>query len=145
MKHAFRWALASILFASALAGTSSCRAPLTSAGERMESYPSSQIKVNSRLFGKWFTITDSAVVRGENGLLKITVSAENLKNKDAQFEFRFRWLDKDGIEVTSAGSLWTARSAAARERVLLTGIAPTRIVEDFILDLRFVHPGTRWD
>jgi len=144
MNHAIPRILTAALLATGLAGTVSCRAPLTSAGATMETYPSNQLKVNSRLFGRWFTVTDSAIVRGDNGLLKATVSVENLKNKDAQFEYRYRWLDKDGIEVSSGGSIWTARSAAARERVLLTGVAPTRIVEDFILDIRFAYPSTRW-
>jgi uncharacterized protein YcfL len=144
MRHSFRSALAIFLLPLLLVGAGSCRAPLTSAGARMESYPGNQLKVNSRLFGRWFTITDSAVAQGENGLLKVTISAENLKNKDAQIEFRFRWLDADGIEVSSVGSLWTARSAAAREKILLTGVAPSKIVKDFILDIRFAYPSTRW-
>ena len=144
MKHAFRRALVAGALVSALAGTSSCRAPLTSAGAMMESYPSNLIKVNSRLFGRWFVITDSAIARGDNGLLKASISMDSLKNKDAQMEFRYRWLDGDGIEVTSGGSVWIARSVAAREKILLTAIAPSKNVQDFILDIRFVHSSTRW-
>jgi uncharacterized protein YcfL len=144
MKHLLRWGLAAVALVSLAAGTSSCRTPVTSAGETMESYPSNKVKVNGRLFGQRFTITDSAVAKGDNGLLKATVSVESLRNRDMQIEFRYRWLDGDGIEVTTGSSIWNARSVGAREKLLMTGIAPSKNVEDFILDVRFAYPSTRW-
>ncbi|MCA1809158.1 MAG: YcfL family protein [Lentisphaerae bacterium] len=60
------------------------------------------------------------------------------------FEYRYRWIDDDGIEVTSGTTIWVQRVAGARETVLLSGIAPTKRAADFILDMRFVYPSTRW-
>lgn len=128
----------------AVVGISGCRTEYTSAGAMMESYPGNKVTVNSRLFGGWFTVVGSTVARGDNGLLKVTITVANRKKNDAQMEYRYRWVDKDGIEITSGSSIWTAKSAGGGEHVLLSGIAPTKIAEDFILDLRFVQKSHRY-
>ena len=128
--------------AAMAAGPSGCR-KLDAAGIVVESYPSTKITVNSRIFGKWFEVTQSALARGDNGLLRATISVRNVK-KECQVEYRYRWIDKDGIEVTTGTAIWTAMSVAARETALMTGVAPSRQAVDFILDIRFPHKSTRW-
>ncbi|HBA85064.1 MAG TPA: hypothetical protein DCZ95_13310 [Verrucomicrobia bacterium] len=144
MKHPSRQIIAAAGLIAALSLTSACRTHITSAGVTMESYPSNRVTVNSRLFGGWFAVVNSALAKGDNELLQATVSLENLKNDDAQIEFRFRWIDAQGIEVTSGSSVWRARGAGARETLLLSGIAPAKTAVDFILDVRFVHNSRRW-
>lgn len=116
---------------------------IRSAGIVVESYPQTQVKVNDTLFGKQFRVTQTSVNRMDNGLLRVTVTLENIR-RGCQFEYRYRWLDVNGIEVVSGLSIWTPQSAATREQKLLSGVAPTRQAEDFILDIRFNHKSTRW-
>jgi uncharacterized protein YcfL len=110
----------------------------------VESYPQTQVKVNSVLFGGWFQVTQTAVARGENGILQATVTIANMKNASCQIEYRYRWTDANGIEVGSGTSLWRAMSVGGRESKLLTGIAPSRQAADFVLDVRFVHKSIRF-
>lgn len=136
--------LAAVLVACGLAaGTTSCRHRATSAGLTVESYQSTQVKVNSAIFGRQFRVTQSAIARGDNGLLQATISLENLK-KDCQIEYRYRWVDDKGIEVRSGTSIWTPLAVGSRETKLLTGIAPSKAAADFILDVRFSFKSTRW-
>jgi uncharacterized protein YcfL len=144
MKQLYRHIIICAGIIAALSFNNACRTHVTSAGMTMESYPSNQVTVKSRLFRGWFAVVSSALAKGENELLKATISLENLKNDDAQIEFRFRWIDAEGIEVTTGSSIWTARSVGARETVMLSGIAPAKTATDFILDVRFVHNSTRW-
>ncbi len=132
--------------ALALAGLAcgGCRNPVTSAGLTLESYPGNQVKVNSRVFGKHFRVVNIAAAKGQNQLLRATISLENLQKFSMAFEYRFRWIDAEGIEINTGTTLWISKIAAARETVLLTGIAPTKLAADFILDARFVYPSTRW-
>ena len=113
----------------------------SSAGLVVESYPQTEIRVNSKFFKGWFEVTDVAVARGDNGLLQATVTVANLKG-DCQIEYRYRWTDANGIEVTSGMTTWRPLVVGARERKLLTGMAPSKNVEDFILDVRFSYKST---
>lgn len=123
--------------------STACRHRVTSAGLTVESYPSTQVKANSAIFGRQFHVVQSAIAKGDNGLLQATVTLENLK-KDCQIEYRYRWLDDKGIEVRSGTSIWTPLAVGAREQKLLSGIAPAQNVADFILDVRFSFKSTRW-
>jgi uncharacterized protein YcfL len=116
---------------------------ITSAGITVESFQQTQVKENSRIFGKQFRVVNSAIARGDNGLLLATITLENLR-KDCQFEYRYRWLDDKGIEVRSGTSIWQPVAAASREQKMLSGIAPSKNASDFILDIRFSFKSTRW-
>lgn len=133
-----------LLLAACLLLPMGCRRLVpTSAGIMVESYPQTKIKVNSKIFGDHFRVVETAAAKGDNGLLRATVSVENLKG-DCQFQYHYRWLDKNGIEVRTGLGVWQPMSAGSREVKLLTGVAPAKNVEDFILDIRFSYGSTRW-
>ena len=115
----------------------------TSAGIQVESYPHNRITVNSKMFGERFRVTQCVAAKTEAGRLQATVSLENCGG-DCQFQYRYRWLDKNGIEVKSGSSIWIPMSAGAKEVKLLSGLAPELAVEDYILDIRFSYGSTRW-
>jgi uncharacterized protein YcfL len=124
------------------AAFSSCRTP--SAGITVESYPKTKIAVNSKIVGRWLEVTDTTAAKRDNDLLQAQVTVQNRRQYDCQFEYRFRWLNKNGMAVGSGLSVWTPISISAREKALLNGVAPSKEVEDFILDVRFSNPGSRW-
>jgi uncharacterized protein YcfL len=139
-----RLRMAGLLVACGLAMvTMSCRHRVTSAGMTVESFQGTQVKANSTVFGRQFRVVQSAIARGDNGLLQATITLENLK-KDCQIEYRYRWLDDQGIEVRSGTSIWTPLAVGSRESKLLSGIAPSKAAADFILDIRFSFKSTRW-
>ncbi len=134
--------LAAPAAALALAGlVASCRSP--SGGITIVSYPQEQIIVHSQIFERWFQVSSCAVATNENGLLHATVSLQNIREQ-CQFEYRYRWLDADGIEVRTGTAIWTPQSSGPKEIKMLTGIAPNRDAASFILDIRFTYPSTRW-
>lgn len=127
-----------------LSGTAGCRRiKPSSAGISVESYPSTTIKVNSRYFEQRFEVTHYAAARDDNDRLRVSISLRNLKG-DTAFEYRYRWLDRHGIEVPSNLTLWQQMTSSGGEEALLTGIAPHRDVEDFILDIRLFYSSARW-
>lgn len=124
-----------------LGGAVSCRSP-DSGGITVESYPDKTVRVGSGVFGDWFVVRDVATGT-RNRLLTVTVALENLHD-DCQFAYRYRWLDRDGLEIGSYIDVWEPRSTGKREKALLTGVAPTAQVEHYILDIRFPYKSTRW-
>lgn len=132
------------LAAACAASTTSCRRlKPSSAGLVVESYPKTQIKVNSRFFDGYFEVSQCNVAKGNNGLLQATVVLENKKG-DCQIEYRYRWLDGNGIEIGGGTTVWTPMSVGSKEQKLLTGIAPSKNVDDFVLDVRLAYKSTRW-
>ena len=126
-----------------LLGAVACQTRWSSGGIMVESYPGNQVTVNSKVFGRWFEISQVAVARGESGLLKATISARNIK-RECQVEYRFRWLDAEGIEIAPDTASWIPTAVAQRGTLLMSGIAPSKKAEDFILDMRFPSKSKRW-
>lgn len=119
----------------------SCRTP--SAGITIESYPKTEITVNSKMVGNRLEVIEYNA-RKVNNLLQVQISAKNITRKDFQFEARFQWMDKDGMTVETPMTTWTPVSISAREKAFLKGIAPAENVEDFVFIVRFTRPSTRW-
>lgn len=70
-----------------------------------------------------------------NGLLKIQVEILNRRNSRQQVDYRFEWVDSDGMVVDTPMSRWTQISLAGKESVWITGVAPTPRTVDFRLKL----------
>jgi len=120
---------------------SSCRT--LSSGIVVESYPSTKVIANSRMVAKRLRIIEYSAQK-RNELLLAQISTQNITQKDCQFEYRFIWLDHQGVRVESALSTWVPVSLSAKEKIQMKGVAPTKEVEDFIFTVRFVRPSTRW-
>ncbi len=143
LKRGFLHVLPTVM-AVGLAAAAGCRnLKPSSAGMSVSSYPGTVIKVNSIYFEKRFMVTHYAAARDDHDRLKVSISMRNLKG-DTAFEYRYRWLDKDGVEVPSNLTLWQQMSTGGGEEALLTGFAPHRDVADFILDIRLFYSSSRW-
>jgi len=119
----------------------SCRTP--SAGITVDSYPSTQITVDAKMVGRRIKVVEYNA-RKRDGQLQVQITAQNVTKKDCQFEYRFQWLDKDGMSVDTTTTVWQPASISAMEKAFLKGMAPTRSVEDFVFIVRFSRPSTRW-
>jgi uncharacterized protein YcfL len=119
-----------------------CKTKPPVGGMRVESYPKTSITVNAKLFDGWFTVKTVAIAERQN-LLNAQITLENLKG-DARIEYRFQWLDEQGVGLMYHTPLWVAASVSRRELVLLKGIAPNPEVKDFILEVRMRQASTRW-
>lgn len=82
--------------------------------------------------------------RRTNGLLEAQVRGQNMKGKDIQFEYRFIWLDADGMRLDTEMSTWKPLALSGKEVAFMTGIAPTPDATDFLMAVRFSQQSTRW-
>lgn len=134
--------LLSVIGVVLLIALGSCRTP-PSAGITVETYPQNKMQVNSRILGGWLSVVEVNTVK-KNDLLVGQVTAQNSTQKDCQFEYRFRWLDGDGLELTTIMSVWTPVSVAGMEKKTMQGIAPAKNAANFVFDVRFRRPSARW-
>lgn len=102
-----------------------------------------KVTANSLLLNNHIRVVDRST-RRENGLLEVQVRGQNVKGKDVQFEYRFIWLDEDGIKLDTQMTTWKPLSLHAKEEAFMTGIAPTPEATDFLMAVRFAHQATRW-
>lgn len=119
-----------------------CRTP-PSAGLMVESYPKNKITVNSRIVGGWLEVTE-VVAAKRNDLLQAQVTALNTTRSDCQFEYRFEWRDKNGMDIPTGMTVFVPVSIAAREKKAMQALAPTKEAEDYVFVVRFRRPSLRW-
>lgn len=84
-----------------------------------------------------------------DGLLMVQVSAKNVRtgffsemvswfmdDNPYKITYRFSWLDKNGMEVSTAASTWIPMTVIPGDTVRLQAISPNSRCRDFILSLR---------
>ena len=119
-----------------------CKTKTPEGGLRVESYPQTAITVNHRMFDGWFKVHGVSVGLRED-VLQAQVTLENMKG-DCRLEYRYQWLDAQGIGLMYQVPAWIPVGASRRELALLKGIAPSPEVKDFILEVRMRRASTRW-
>jgi uncharacterized protein YcfL len=120
-----------------------CRTP-PSAGITVESYQKNSVTVNSKILKGWLTVTEVTTVRGENDLLSAQVTAQNTTRKDCQFEYRFEWIDKNGLTINTVMTTWVPINVSGMEKARMRAVAPSKAATDFILIVRFRRSSERW-
>ena len=102
-----------------------------------------KVIANSLLLNNHIRVVERST-RLVNGLLEAQVRGQNVKDKDVQFEYRFVWLDKDGVRLDTEMTTWKPLALHAKEVALMTGIAPTPEATDFLMAVRFAKQSKRW-
>ena len=99
--------------------------------------------VNSTILDRHVQVLERTT-RRVNGLMEVQIRGQNITDKDIQLEYRFIWLDAEGVPLESGMSVWKPLHLSAREDAFLKAIAPSPEAEDFLMTLRFVNKATRW-
>jgi len=134
--------LPAILLAGLAAGVlASCRTP--TASTQVESYPHNKVTVNSKILGSRLEITEVSFTN-RHGRAIAQIRAQNVTQTDLMFEYRYRWLDDAGMHIKRGVDQWMPTEAAARADMLMEQMAPNKEATDFIFEVRFRAPNTRW-
>ncbi len=88
------------------------------------------IESNSGLLSDSLSIADTKTGFVGN-LLKAQVSIKNDSRKQLNFQYKFKWLDKNGFEVAIDGRPWTPISITPYESKTVQGVAPNPTVNSF--------------
>ena len=142
MKKPLTWPLIPALALFLAAVCVSCKTKKLEGGLRVESLPRTSITVNASIFDDWFRVRKVDIGKREK-VLTAQVTLDNRKG-DCRLEYRYQWLDRNGIALIYHKPPWVAVNASRRELVMLTGIAPSEEVKDFVLEVRMRQPSTRW-
>jgi uncharacterized protein YcfL len=128
-----------VVLAMALMGGCLSSAPTTVEKQGSEY----KVIANSLLLNNHIRVVERST-RLVNGLLEAQVRGLNLKGRDVQFEYRFVWLDKDGIRLDTEMTTWKPLALHAKEVAYMAGLAPSPEAADFLMAVRFAQQSTRW-
>jgi uncharacterized protein YcfL len=122
-----------------------CRSITPSAGITVDTYPETSITVNSKIVGKYLEVLEyNARSLPGSDILQGQITVQNKSKDDIQMEYRFKWLDGDGMVVDTGMSIWKQVSISAKEKKSLKATAPNKKVEDFEVMVRFLRGRDRW-
>lgn len=69
-------------------------------------------------------------------LLKIQAKVENLKSSMRTVNYKFEWVDRDGMAVSSPNETWKSLALQGRETTTISTVAISPKAVDFILKFR---------
>ena len=122
MKLIFTAFLASILSACAVNETATVEVGPEGSKQLIES--------NSGFLSASLSISDTKT--GYSGdLLRVQATIKNDSRSDLSFQYKFKWLDKDGFEVAVDGRPWTPLTITAYESKSVQALAPNPTVKAF--------------
>ena len=94
------------------------------------------IMSNNPAFASHFkAYRDTSIVTPE-GFRRVQVRLENLERANRQLQYRFQWIDENGMAMSAAKPLWKVLTIHGRDIVELEAICPILGAADFRLDLR---------
>ncbi|MFM6939227.1 MAG: YcfL family protein [Rhodoluna sp.] len=82
---------------------------------------------------KTLKLEDLRAVR-RNNLLTVQATLVNQAQKDMNINYRFKWLDNSGMKAAD-DEVWNPRVIYAGQTFELTGIAPTPMATDFMIEI----------
>ncbi len=94
-----------------------------------------RVITDNTLAGKFRVVSvNQATVSGN--LLKVQATIENMRSSVQTLNYKFEWVDQDGMAVSSPNETWKAVRLQGRETTTISTVAVTPRAVDFTLKLR---------
>lgn len=139
MKTTLRLTAAALLIAGALL-TTGCASNVNTY-ERAESQAApnyvndKRVITDNTLAGTFRVVSlNQATVSGN--LLKIQATVENLKNSQRRLNYKFEWIDVDGMAIDSPNEVWKSQLFQGRETLTISTVSINPRAVDFRLKFR---------
>lgn len=78
---------------------------------------------------------DRVAVARTGDLLNVQVQMVNTSRKTVSVEYRFEWLDRNGMLYETPASRWVIKHLKGGEPVMVKAVAPRAEVEDFVFKI----------
>lgn len=100
------------------------------------SYVGDRHVITDKSLAKTFQVLSVNQATVSGNLLKVQATVSNLKNKTRTLNYKFEWIDQDGMAVDSPNETWKAVLFQGRETKTLSTVAISPRAVDFTLKLR---------
>lgn len=81
------------------------------------------LKSNNALLYSRLRIEDLKT-RKRGDLMQVQATLENMWKFELDFQYKFKWFDKDGFEINPEGQPWQQLVMAGRNKTQVQGVAP---------------------
>ena len=72
----------------------------------------------------------------KTGFVHVQAILQNADYGDIQFQYRFEWLDADGMLIEETSPMWHTARVHGKDRKVLEGVSESRQAADFRLIIR---------
>ncbi len=103
-----------------------------------------QVTSHSLVMNNHIRLTERSVNRNVNDILTAQLRGQNVSHRDFHFEYRFLWLDENGVLLRGRTSDWRQSRVVAKHSMFLQATAPSPDAVDFLCEVRFRRDGSRW-
>lgn len=83
---------------------------------------------------------ENAKTRFRSDLLQVDLDLRNKTRRDIKYEYRFRWLDNEGLEVAGGHSAWRPGVLGGKSVKSIQAIAPNVDATSYQIEIRRPHP-----
>lgn len=92
--------------------------------------------VDNHRFASHFTMTHQIRRNTTTGFIQVQAWLQNADKNDIQFQYRFQWLDSDGMLLEETLPVWRTARVHGRDRIPLEGVSESNLAADFRLVVR---------
>lgn len=96
----------------------------------------SRLIVDNPRFASHFRIVHHLKRHLDNGFTQVQLTLQNDDRGDVRFQYRFEWLDVDGMVLEETSPMWQVASIHGKDRKVLEGVSESKVVADFRLVIR---------
>lgn len=122
-----------IALAIAAAALTLCGCISDTTGIRVEN---ERLIIDNHRFASHFTMTHQIRRNTQTGFIQVQAWLQNADKNDIQFQYRFQWLDADGMLLDETLPVWHTARVHGRDRLPLEGVSESRLADDFRLVVR---------
>lgn len=117
----------------AAASLALCGCLSDTAGVRVEN---ERLIIDNFRFASHFSMTHQLRRNTATGFVHVQVWLQNADKNDIEFQYRFQWMDADGMLLDETTSAWRTARIHGRDRLALEGVSESPLAADFRLVVR---------
>lgn len=95
-----------------------------------------RVVVHNGLFGAHLRALGQTCRQTPTGFMEVQVELQNDDSSDFAFQYRFQWLDEDGVVIGSSSPVWKQVSEHGRDKYFLKESSESVLAKDFRLVIR---------
>ena len=96
----------------------------------------SRLVVDNPRFASHFRISHHLKRKLDTGLTQVQLTMQNDDRGDVRFQYRFEWLDADGMTLEETSPMWHVASMHGKDKKVIEGVSESKEAADFRLVIR---------
>lgn len=96
----------------------------------------SKLVIDNPRFASHFHVTHQLKRKLDNGLVHVQLAIQNEDRGDVRFQYRFEWLDADGMVLEETLPTWQVATIHGKNRKVIEAVSESKDAADFRIVVR---------